>query len=233
MDDVFDCLIALIPCSLIGARLYFVVFQWNYFKLHPYEIFNIWEGGIAIYGGIIAGILTLYIVSRFKKKSLPALMDLIVFGLLIGQALGRWGNFMNREAFGAQTDIFCRMGLTDSSGNTIYVHPTFLYESLWNTAGLVFLAYRTFKLNKRRYDGQNVLLYFLWYGLGRSWIELLRTDSLYIQGTNLRVSSLLSVILAIASAVLLYINSKTEHKTENLYVNRIKQSSEPEHNIDK
>jgi len=220
-DDVYDSLIALIPCSLIGARIYFVAFQWSYFSEHPAEIIEIWNGGIAIYGGIIAGVITLYVVARVKKKSPLALMDLIIFGLLIGQMIGRWGNFMNREAFGSQTDIFCRMGLTAPDGTTIYVHPTFLYESLWNLIGFTLLSRWAKKPGNRRYDGQCMLLYLLWYGCGRSWIELLRTDSLYIGSTGIRVSSLLSVIVATVSLCILLINKKKFFPPEAVFVNTI------------
>ena len=140
-------------------------------------------------------------VCRIKKISIPAFLDLGCFGLFIGQICGRWGNFFNREAFGSQTDSFFRMGLTTAQG-TIYVHPTFLYESLWNLAGLVFLHFWT-KKGKRRFDGQAFLLYVLWYGIGRAIIEGLRTDSLYIGSTGIRVSQLLAAISAVTAGVLL------------------------------
>lgn len=219
-NDVYDLVIWLIPLSILGARLYFVLFSFDYYAQHPNEILAIHNGGLAIYGGIIAGILTIYFVARHKKIPVLAMVDLVIFGLLIGQILGRWGNFMNREAFGAETDIFCRMGLTAPDGNTIYVHPTFLYESLWNLACLIFLIIWT-KKGKRRYDGQCTLIYFFWYGIGRSWIEGLRTDSLYIGSTNLRVSQLLSLVLAAVSLVLLIINSRREHPAEKLFVNQV------------
>ena len=147
------------------------------------------------------------------------LLDLIMFGLLIGQILGRWGNFMNREAFGAETDVFCRMGLVSPSGETIYVHPTFLYESLWNLVCFIFLCVWV-KQGRRRYDGQCILIYFFWYGIGRTWIEGLRTDSLYIGGTDIRVSQALSAVLAFIALVLLIVNARREHKPEDLFVNR-------------
>lgn len=218
-EDVYDVVIWLIPCSIIGARLYFVLFQLGYYLAHPAEIFAIWNGGLAIYGGVIAGIVTIWFVCRRKKLSFPAMLDLIVLGLLIGQIIGRWGNFMNREAFGAETDIFCRMGLTSPDGNTIYVHPTFLYESLWNLGIFLFLSWFDAK-GKRRYDGQNTLLYFMLYGLGRAWIEGLRTDSLYIGSTGIRVSQLLSVVLALGCLVVLVVQSRREHRPEALFVNR-------------
>ena len=152
------------------------------------------------------------------------MLDVIVFGLLIGQIIGRWGNFMNREAFGAETDVFCRMGLISPDGTTIYVHPTFLYESLWNLVCLIFLAVWV-KAGKRRYDGQCILIYFFWYGIGRAWIEGLRTDSLYIGSTGIRVSQALSMALALISFILLVVNARRQHKPEELYVNRVAASA--------
>lgn len=201
-DSFFDLMLWLIPISILGARLYYVLFQADYYLKHPAEILAIWEGGLAIYGGLIAGFLITFVYCRVKKISLPAMLDLMSFGILIGQSIGRWGNFFNREAFGAETEVFCRMGLTTPDGNSIYVHPTFLYESLWNFAGLLFLIYFT-RQGRRRYDGQCILIYLFWYGLGRSWIEGLRTDSLYLWNTEIRVSQLLSVVLCIAAGATL------------------------------
>ena len=135
------------------------------------------------------------------------MLDLIAPACMLGQAIGRWGNFMNREAYGRTTDIFCRMGLQMNNGEFIYVHPTFLYESLWNLAGFCFLSLFVAK-GKRRYPGQAALLYFLWYGLGRVWIEGLRTDSLMLGNTGIRVSQLLSLLLALTSAILLILNRR-------------------------
>ena len=204
-DSFYDLMLWMIPLSIIGARLYFVLFKLDYYIQNPKEIIAVWEGGLAIYGGIIAGTLTAYVFCRVKKLSFPATLDVISFGVLFGQALGRWGNFFNREAFGAETDIFCRMGLTTPEGNTIFVHPTFLYESLWNILGLALLIVFN-KKGKRRYNGQCILLYFFWYGLGRAWIEGLRTDSLYIGNTGIRVSQLLSVLLVLGAGFLLFRN---------------------------
>jgi len=207
-DDVYDVVIPTLPLGIIGARLYYVIFEFDYFKAHPEEILAIWNGGLAIYGGIIVGIIVAFTVCKIKKIKPFAMIDLIVFGLLIGQILGRWGNFFNREAFGAETDIFIRMGLTDSFGDTIYVHPTFLYESLWNLCVLIYLIVWE-KRGKRNFDGKMILLYFHLYGLGRVWIEGLRTDSLYVGHTGIRVSQLLSAVMIIVSAVLLIVNKKS------------------------
>ena len=220
-DDFFDLMLWIIPCCIIGARLYYVLFNLEHYLADPGEIFAIRDGGLAIYGGIIVGVIVIIGVSRHKKIPIPAMLDLAVFGLLIGQILGRWGNFMNREAFGAETEIFCRMGLTAPDGSTIYVHPTFLYESLWNLAGLIFLIVWT-KKGHRKYDGQCTLIYFFWYGLGRAWIEGLRTDSLYIGSTNIRVSQALSIVLVLISLILLIRQSRRPHPPEKLYVNRVR-----------
>ena len=201
-DSFYDMMLWVIPLCILGARLYFVAFQWDYYRLHPKEILAVWEGGLAIYGGIIAGFLVILIFCRLKKLSFAAMLDVCAFGLLIGQIIGRWGNFFNREAFGAVTEVFCRMGLTAPDGTTIYVHPTFLYESLWNLLGLLFLIWFV-KKGRRRYDGQCILIYFFWYGLGRVWIEGLRTDSLYLGSTAIRVSQLLSLLLILAAGGML------------------------------
>ena len=204
-DDVYDMMIWMIPLSILGARLYFVIFQAEYYFAHPAEILAVWEGGLAIYGGIISGVLVAFVFCRLRHISFPAMLDVMSFGVLIGQALGRWGNFFNREAFGAETEIFCRMGLTAPDGTTVFVHPTFLYESLWNLLGLIFLI-RFSRSGRRRYNGQIALMYFFWYGLGRSWIEGLRSDSLYLAHTGIRVSQLLSILIACVSGVILLIN---------------------------
>ena len=219
-DDLYDLVLWLIPLSILGARLYFVLFKLDYYIANPGEILAIWNGGLAIYGGVIAGVIVMVLVCRHKKIPWQAMLDLIVYGLLIGQILGRWGNFMNREAFGAETDIFCRMQLTAPDGSFICVHPTFLYESLWNLAGFVGLVIWE-KKGGRRYDGQAALGYFFWYGLGRTWIVGLRTDSLYIGQTNIRVSQLLSAVLCLLSLTLLIVNARRKHPPEELYVNRV------------
>lgn len=222
-DDFYDVMIWLIPMSIVGARLYFVLFRLEDYIADPISVFAVWNGGLAIYGGVIAGVLVTILVCRRKKIPFGAMLDLIAFGLLIGQILGRWGNFMNREAFGAPTDIFCRMGLIAPNGDTVYVHPTFLYESLWNLAVLLILVAFE-RRGRRRFDGQCITLYFLMYGLGRAWIEGLRTDSLYIGQTGIRVSQALSLALVLASAVILLTVGRRA-TPEKLYVNVKKQEA--------
>ena len=229
-DDFYDMVILLIPLSILCARIYFVLFRLDEFSGRPLiAYFAVWEGGIAIYGGIVGGILAIWLVTRRKKLPFLAMLDLTVFGVLIGQIIGRWGNFMNREAFGGQTEIFCRMGLTDPSGHTIYVHPTFLYESLWNL--VLFLGlWLWVKKGKRKYDGQMSLLYLFFYGLGRAWIEGLRTDSLYIGHTGIRVSQALSLVLVLFAGALLLWERRREHPASELWVNRVKAAEEGKQN---
>lgn len=219
-DDIYDVMIWLIPCSILGARTYYVLFQLDYYVQHPDELFAIRNGGLAIYGGVIAGVLVAYLVCRRKKIPFSAMLDCLCYGLLLGQIIGRWGNFLNREAFGAETEVFCRMGLTDSSGTTVYVHPTYLYESLWNLGVLLFLLWFE-KSGKRRFDGHCMSLYFLLYGLGRFWIEGLRTDSLYLGGTGIRISQALSLLLVLCAAVLLIYKQRQPFSPGDLYVNRV------------
>ncbi len=226
-DDFYDMVIWLIPMCILCARLYFVLFRLEDFAGRSLlDYLAIWEGGLAIYGGIIGGFATILLVCRRKKIPFAAMLDLTIFGILIGQIIGRWGNFMNREAFGSQTEIFCRMGLTNPSGHTIYVHPTFLYESLWNLCLLIGLLI-WFNRGKRKYDGQMGLLYFFWYGLGRAWIEGLRTDSLYIGSTGIRVSQALSLALVLVCGGLLLWERRREHPAEALFVNRVSAEAAP------
>ena len=209
-DTLYDFVLWLLPTAILGARAYYVIFQWDQYKSDPLSIFKLWEGGLAIYGGILAGLVLVILWCRRRRIPFGALGDLSVYGLLIGQSIGRWGNFLNREAFGAETDIFCRMGLTNPGEATIYVHPTFLYESLWNFIGLLFMHF-WFKRHKRRFDGHAMLLYVAWYGIGRMLIEGLRTDSLYLGGTGIRVSQLLAGCSALLAIVLLVIFLRREN----------------------
>lgn len=222
-DNIIDMLICAVPAAIVCARIYYCLFSWDLYRDNPIKILYIWEGGIAIYGGIIGAVIGLVIYTRVAKVNTGALLDIGGLGLLIGQSIGRWGNFINREAFGSQTDAFLRMGLTDANGTTLYFHPTFLYESVWNALGLLILHFAS---KKRKYDGQVFIMYLGWYGLGRVFIEGLRTDSLYVPSTNLRVSQLVAGICVIAAAALLFYHGifKT-HDAEDLYVNRKKASA--------
>lgn len=204
-DNIIDMFLVVVPCGIVGARLYYVLFNPSDY-VGPgkwLNIFKIWEGGLAIYGGIIAAVIGVWFFSRAKKIPLTVLLDVGSLGLLIGQAIGRWGNFINREAYGAVTDMPWKMGL-NAGGATIYVHPTFLYESLWNAVG--FLVIHLFSKKHRSYDGQLFLMYVAWYGFGRFFVEGLRTDSLYLAQTDIRISQLLAALSFGAAAVLLLRN---------------------------
>ncbi|MCL2126153.1 MAG: prolipoprotein diacylglyceryl transferase [Oscillospiraceae bacterium] len=208
-DNVLDLIILAVPCGIVGARIYYALFNFaDYFGPGNWlNIFKVREGGLAIYGGVIGGVVAFFVYSRVKKIPVGKLLDAAAFGLLIGQALGRWGNFFNREAHGSETDLPWKMGLASSTGGTIYVHPTFLYESLWNVVGLVVLHVFS-KKRKTAYHGQYFLLYMAWYGLGRYMIEGLRTDSLYIMNSNIRVSQLLAAVSLAVAVVLLLRNGR-------------------------
>ena len=165
-----------------------------------------------MYGGTIAGVITVIVWSHVKKIRFGATLDVASSGLILGQVIGRWANFVNREAFGRETDIFCRMGLTTPDGTTYYVHPTFLYESLWNLIGFIIIDRYWYRKNHRKYDGQIFLFYVLWYGAGRACVEGLRTDSLYIPGTNIRTSQLVAAVSALVALVILLVNIRRPHK---------------------
>lgn len=205
-----------IICSIIGARIYYVVFEWDYYKENLLQIFNLRAGGLAIYGGVIAGTITMIVYTRVKKMSFFSMADTGVLGLVTGQIIGRWGNFFNCEAFGGYTDSLLAMRIKLSLVNEnmlnadvlshkivengvefIQVHPTFLYESCWNLCLLLFMLW--FR-KKKQYDGQMLWIYLCGYGLGRFWIESLRTDQLILFGTGLPVSQALSLVLILVAA---------------------------------
>ncbi len=209
-SHVLDAILWGVPAGVIGARIYYVIFNFSIYKNDFLGMFKTWEGGLAIYGGVLGAVLAVYLYSRSKKLPLGAFLDIGALGLLIGQAIGRWGNFVNREVFGFETEAFCRMGLTDSAGNTIYVHPTFLYESLWNILGFVLL--HIFSKKCRRYDGQCFAMYVAWYGLGRVFIEGIRSDTLFLFNTGLKVSQVFAALTCAAALAFLAINGSMDHK---------------------
>ncbi len=216
-DDILDGILGIVPFSIICARAYYCAFAWEEFAANPISVLYIWQGGIAIYGAVIGAFIGVVVLCLIKKIKLPALLDLVCLGFLIGQSIGRWGNFFNREAFGAETECFIRMGLYDNvAGLWHYYHPTFLYESLWNLAGFVALHFLS---KKRQYDGQIALGYVAWYGLGRTLIEGLRMDSLY--WGPFRVSQLLAAVSCFAAATVLTVLAFRKHSPEKLYVNQI------------
>lgn len=228
LDKMVDILIYGTIFGIIGARLYYVAFEWGYYSQHLNEIVQIWNGGLAIYGGIIGGLLGAYITCKVEKVNFFNLLDMASMSLLIGQGIGRWGNFANQEAFGTFTtkpwgmmsdtvleyiqknpSSFGLSGMTSDqiaayiSENDLYVHPTFLYESIWCLLGfaVLYIILRKF----RKFSGQLFLTYGVWYGIERAVVEGLRTDSLFIGNTNLRVSQLLSIVLATVCLILLVV----------------------------
>ena len=218
-DDILDGVLGIVPFAIICARLYYCAFSWSDYKDNPLSILYIWEGGLAIYGGVIGAALGVVVFCALKKVKLGAVLDLVAISFLIGQAIGRWGNFFNREAFGSPTEGFFKMGLLNTlSGKMEYYHPTFLYESLWNAAGFAVLHFLS---KKRQYDGQMALGYALWYGLGRTFIEGLRLDSLYIG--DFRVSQLLAAVSCFAAATVLLILAFRQHDPKKLFVNVVAQ----------
>ena len=234
-DNVLDLVLWAVPCCILGSRIYYVIFYLDLYRnadgsLDWGRVIAIWDGGLAIYGTVIAGVLVVLIFTRVKKLRFAAMMDLAVMGLLLGQIIGRWANFINREAFGGLTDLPWRMRLWVSASQYIEVHPTFLYESLWNLVGLLLMLFVVTK--GRRFDGENTWFYFLWYGLGRAWIEGLRTDSLYLfdwtfMGQPIRVSQALSMVMVVVAAFMLFYNIKIKKRTaDGLLVNQLAAAEE-------
>ena len=227
-DTLTDGVLWVTPFAFLCARLYYCIFYWNEggYAANPLSILYVWEGGLAIYGGVIGAIVGIIVFCKVKKISIGAVLDIVALGFLIGQTMGRWGNFFNREAFGAETDSFLRMGLYNTyTGMTEYHHPTFLYESLWNLAGFVALHFFS---KKRQYDGQIALGYAAWYGLGRVFIEGLRTDSLYIGA--FRVSQLVAGASFVLAAAMLICQALQPHDPKKLFVNRVAEETKADQN---
>ncbi|MGN1015286.1 MAG: prolipoprotein diacylglyceryl transferase [Butyricicoccus sp.] len=202
-DDLTDLALIALPICIVCARIYYVAFEWDSYKDNPLEIIAIWHGGLAIYGGIIGAVLTCVVFCKIKKIYPLDMMDAACIGLLIGQSIGRWGNFFNCEAFGSTTTLPWRMciGQTLAEAGATGNHPTFFYESAWNALGIVVLHCFS-KSRKHMYRGELILCYFIWYGLGRFFIEGLRTDSLYIPGTALRVSQMVALLSFLIGLIL-------------------------------
>lgn len=230
-EDYLDLAIVAIIFSVIGARIYYVAFSWDMYKDDLGSIFNLRQGGLAIYGGVIAAIITTYIFTKVKKMSFPLVTDTAGLGLLLGQIIGRWGNFFNREAFGGYTNSLLAMQLpldavrtsdvTEELGahlieidgiSYIQVHPTFLYESVWNLALLLILL----KIRKyKKFDGEVFLLYLVGYGIGRFWIESLRTDQLLIPGTGIPVSMALALVMVVAATGIIVVKRRKTMKAQS------------------
>ena len=229
-DVIWDLGPALLFFSVLGARIYYVIFMWDMYKDDPLQIFNLRGGGLAIYGGIIAGFITIYVYCKVKNQMFPLVLDTVMYGLLVGQILGRWGNFFNREVFGEYTDNLLAMRIPVSmvrerdisasiaahmteGTNYIQVHPTFLYEGMWNLMLLIFLL---LYLKHKKFDGEIALLYFAGYGIGRAIIESIRTDQLFITGTTIPVSMALGIAMAVVSiAADIVIRAKMRKKVTN------------------
>lgn len=203
-DNILSMLLCAVPAAIVCARLYYCIFYWELYADNPISMLYIWEGGLAIYGGVIGAVIAVCVYTKAAKIKTGAMLDIGSLGLLIGQGIGRWGNFVNREAHGSVTDSFFKMGLMDSAGTVTYYHPTFLYESVWNLTG--FLLLHLYSKKHRHYDGEVFTLYIAWYGLGRGIIEGLRTDSLLLFGTGLRVSQLLAICSCLIAVGLLVWN---------------------------
>ncbi|QHS23255.1 prolipoprotein diacylglyceryl transferase [Virgibacillus sp. MSP4-1] len=215
-EDIFvDLLIFAIPAAILFARIYYVIFEWDRYAGAPWwKVFAVWEGGIAIHGALIGSVLTAWLFAKVKGISFWMLADIAAPSLLLGQAIGRWGNFMNQEAHGGPVteeaynhfiqyipDFITNQMIIDG----VMYQPTFLYESVWNILGLILLLYLR-KVNPRR--GELFFSYLIWYSFGRFFIEGLRTDSLYLMGTDIRVAQLISVLLIAVSVVLMYFRRK-------------------------
>ncbi|MEA4816630.1 MAG: prolipoprotein diacylglyceryl transferase [Lachnospiraceae bacterium] len=250
-DMYFDFSMLVMIVSLIGARLYYVIFSWDMYKRNLLEIFNFRNGGLAIYGGVIAATIMAVLYSRKKGISLWLLTDTCVPSLALGQAIGRWGNFFNREAFGTFTDSFFAMRYTldtvyegnltqeilnntviQNGATYVQVHPTFLYESVWNIALFVILM---LMIKRKKSNGSVFALYSIGYGIGRFWIEALRTDQLLLWGTGIPVSQIVSVLFIVFGVFMLFYLKKKrlkmiEETEKNIeYRNRIN-SLVPENN---
>ena len=253
-DDILDGVLFIVPIAIICARLYYVFSEWDMYLVKDaanktvwsqtlLNIINIRKGGLAIYGGVIGAAVSVVVFAKIKKVSLAAVLDIVAIGFLLGQAIGRWGNFMNREAFGSYCDNFLAMRISEArldipadagpallaqkdfltamaqSGGYegfIQVHPTFLYESVWNAVGFVALHFLS---KKRQYDGQMALGYVAWYGLGRAMIEGLRMDSLY--WGPFRASQVLAAVTCVAAVVVLILMCAKKHDPAKLFVNRV------------
>ncbi|MEK3937372.1 prolipoprotein diacylglyceryl transferase [Sporosarcina sp. FSL W7-1349] len=218
-DFLTDLLIWAVPISILCARIYYVIFSWDYYKDHPSQIIEIWEGGIAIHGALIGAFLTTYFYTKKRGVSFWKVVDIAAPGLLIGQIIGRWGNFMNQEAYGGpvsekflETTIIPDWIMNQMNVEGVTHHPTFLYESMWNVVGLIILILLR-RVNLKR--GEMFLFYLVWYSAGRFFIEGMRTDSLYVIG-ELRAAQLVSVI-AIVVALILFITRRYVKKIDVHY----------------
>ncbi len=211
-EVIMDIIIIATPISIIGARLYYVAFNWSLYRNNYKEILSIRHGGLAIYGAIIMALLSATLYCKRKQINVWRVLDVGALGLILAQSIGRWGNFVNQEAYGKETSLIWGMGIYDiEAQKRITVHPTFLYESLWNAIGFIFLIY--YRKNQK-FKGEIFLLYSLWYGIGRFWIEGLRTDSLYLG--PIRISQILAFLFVCLSVGIIFYKLKIVKKNKNL-----------------
>ena len=229
-DDYLDMLLYAVFFAIIGARLYYVIFSWDYYKDNLLSILNLRQGGLAIYGGIIGAFTTVYFFAKKRKLSWLQMLDTACPGLALGQVIGRWGNFFNREAFGDYTDGLFAMQLPVSAVRSgeitekmwehvevidgiqfIQVHPTFLYEGLWNLGVIIFLFIHR---DRKKFQGELVLWYLALYGVGRFWVEALRTDQLLIPGIGFPISQLLGAVLAVSGLIAIFVGHKKAKKAK-------------------
>lgn len=213
-SKLFNCVLVGLITGIIGARLYYVAFAWEEYAANPISVLYIHEGGLAIYGGIIGALLGGFVMAKIQKQKFMPILDITMVGFLIGQGIGRWGNFMNQEAFGTATDLPWRMTSENTviNGVVCEVHPCFFYESLWCLLGFLLLHF--YSKYRQRYAGQVFYMYLVWYGFERTIVEGLRTDSLYLPfqvfGLDIRVSQVLSAVMVLVGAVMLIVNIKKE-----------------------
>ncbi len=224
-DDILDGVLWIVPVAILCARAYYVAFSWDSYKDDLLSVLYIWEGGLAIYGGVIGAALCVLLHCKIKKVPVGAVLDLVALGFLIGQSIGRWGNFMNREAFGAPVseNYFLAMGLESGYGTVTYYHPTFLYESMWNAIGFVLLHFAS---KHRRFDGQIALGYMAWYGFGRTFTEALRANKTEVDSLKIGqvpVSLLLGAVSCAVAVAVLLVQWLRQPSREKLFVNRATQ----------
>ena len=216
-DNILSMLLISVPLAIVCARAYYCAFSWEDFRDNPISCLYIWEGGIAIYGAVIGAVAGVWLYCHFAKVRFAAMLDIGALGLLIGQSIGRWGNFMNREVYGVETESFLKMGLGE--GDSVkYYHPLFLYESLWNALGFVLLHFYS---KRRKFDGEVFLLYIVWYGLGRGVLEGMRMTkyNLMIPGTSIPFSQVLGFAsAAVAAAVWAVLRFSPKHRGKKLWV---------------
>lgn len=241
-ETYVDLAIIAIITSIIGARLYYVAFRFEHYKDNLLSIFNLRQGGLAIYGGVIAAIITVFVFARVKKLSFPLICDTAGLGLILGQIIGRWGNFFNREVFGGYTDNIFAMQLPVSAVRQsditpelaehiiniggvdfIQVHPTFLYESLWNLGVLIIMLLIR---EHKKFDGEIFLIYLFGYGVGRFWIEGIRTDQLMLPGINYPVSQALALVMAIVAFVWILYGRRHHKNPPTLGIKNPKRTNE-------